>query len=266
MLNIGRLNIVSLTLGALLLGTASVSRAQCPSTCTQSTEHWTFPNTSGSADVVYLGFLPGYWNGSLQWAPALCEGTTAYLPSNLATLFSTAQLRADSSFCLGGGNDDAHIIPAGETKACGSVVLYGVGDNGYELTISGENGNDSMWSIYIASWYTGDLNLCGGSGADELHPGSGSDYVHGAGDNDNILNSSGYDNIRGGTGNDVLHHTTTDAMDLVRGEDGSDCVEVALGYYAAGSSCGDGDDYYDIEGDSLGGTCETGVGTCAWSP
>jgi Ca2+-binding RTX toxin-like protein len=248
---------------AIAIGLAFVSAradAQCSTSCNQATDHWVLPGTGSNADNVAIGMI----RSGNSYYPAACvwSGTHwAIVGFDSAHRYSFAQLDADTSVCLGGGNDRVQLVQSWIT--CYDVIF---GDpyfvewfhpNGYELRVSLEGGHD--WAD-LKLRGAGHAIACGHTGNDTLYGSVNvNEYLSGGGDNDFIEGRN--DNIRGNAGRDVLRGIDGGKM---RGETGSDCFYIPSGAtYASGSSCGaESDDYKQSTGASYPGDCDISTANC----
>lgn len=240
-------NVLAVLGSILVFAITGSASAQCQA----ASHHWTFSALGSSSDSVSLGMR----NVGKYWVPAICKDNLVYNTTSLYR-YTSNLLEADASICTGAGHDNVDVIASGATKACGKVTLKGFFDNGYELYISMEAGNDGASAYY----YNGDTRIWGGDGNDVSYGGPGSDFLScGAGD-DFAMSNAGSDDMRGGAGKDWLMHSYIVGHDYIRGEDGDDCIESYV-ETVAGSSCDAGADKYQRYSDQLA-SCEAPVEDC----
>ena len=228
------------SLAAAAAATPDEASAQCSSQCNVAGEHWGGVNRT---ERVRIGMILTGPSNMKEWRPAYCYWSGSWLfGAFLGDSRSQPGLIDDTSVC---GSDQANRIErtsASDSLDCAtghgggaglgpSVVLRGFSNDGFEFTISGAAGNDTLTSNEPA-------NICGGNGDDVLVGGNGSQYIAGGSGNDWIDGKGGYDNIRGGSGNDVLRDVDSGGPDKVRGQEDEDCLWVSNTPYALETSCG----------------------------
>jgi len=234
-----------------MLGAGSSAAAQtCPTTCVVDDHHWTFQNIGSTGDRIKIGMFCGstwcqpvaceYVPSSNQWA------ATGFAPFN----YSTRQLTADTSVCLGGGDDVVHVLAFWETLTClgpigGTIQVQGFDNGMRNFTISGESGNDVIMPLQ----HDGSMTLCGGTGLDWIEGNYDTQYIAGGGGTDLVKGGPDYDNVRGGTEGDILVHYADPGadpgVDKLRSEGGQDCIE-ATASFSPDSTCGDSTDWYEV--------------------
>lgn len=72
------------------------------------------------------------------------------------------------------------------------------------ITLSGGNGNDILWSN------DGDDVIDGGNGDDIIDGGGGNDFIYGGHGNDDLNGGDGSDHLDGGKGDDILYYNPDD--------------------------------------------------------
>jgi hypothetical protein len=263
---------VGLVIAACLGGAASAASpalAQCAApACNASAHHWSgigyTSSTDGRTAIGMWQASPGKyyptmcrWNASLSKWMLVANHQTAPAP------YAAAQLTGATSICLGTGNDQIERFTV--ATSCwlsapgGSITVVPFDNNGHELKVSGEGGND----VIDLRTMTGPGALCGGTGNDQLLGGNGYQYMSGQNGADLLNGGPNTDNVRGADGGDVLTNSTyTDGADLFRGENDNDCLVFVFANIDPASSCGPGADHYTTISGRPPIECETPTNDC----
>ncbi len=90
------------------------------------------------------------------------------------------------------------------------------------VSLSGDDGNDSLSADATLDGGSGNDTLVGGLGSDSLDGGSGNDSLDGGSSGDTLFGGTGDDTLLGNSGNDSLDGG--DDNDILSGDDGDDVL------------------------------------------
>lgn len=249
----------SCVLSSVLFIVSNAHADTCNYTCSEGTgDYWPFSNIGGGNDQVMVGMI--YIPFFSSWMPVACEGGTIYYDGN-SHLYASRQLSADTTVCLGGGNDVFEIATDPDGDDCGGTPIFPFDGGAYEFTVGGDSGDDY---IQIDGLYDGETNLCGHNGNDQIdaQASTGHNYISGQAGNDYIVGGRGNDSYRGYTGNDWWVHLSDFGTDSIKGYTDDDCSKV-YGSVTGTSSCEEDDtnDRY-FSGTTQLDSCELVISNC----
>jgi len=186
---------------------------------------------SGS-DTVWLG---SYGNGTLGACYTVCNAGTPCFDLLVQLVDEQggtgSGMHYYSQFCGMAGSDNITVATANHT--CGSNTLYPFIGNGYDLTIYGNDGNDSLTSI------SQPVGICGGPGNDSLEARGINSTLDGYDGDDTLYQEGQYSYEWGGNGYDTIraYGGSTGVTANVSGGADDDCILVA-GYSTVNLTCG----------------------------
>jgi Ca2+-binding RTX toxin-like protein len=129
------------------------------------------------------------------------------------------------------GDDETFRFPSGPGAGGGDDIIdAGDGDDGRELFVSGDEGND----VILGGRGFDDLSggpdndvIIGEEGGDDIFGGDGDDFLFGSDDRDQIFGGRGKDTITGGPGDDRLSGATPNPEETARPTSSSSTSDLA---------------------------------------